>query len=398
MDRVQLGLEEGLHLEFKSATAVKTPDIIARGVVAFLNGSGGTLWVGVAEDGQGRAKSLEPIPEVEAEKLRLQNILVDTVEPTPALGDEVTISVEQKQGDTGLLLIKVKRSGAARGPFAVLDKGRRGFFKRTGSRVRSMTREELAKDFANGSEDGTPLAKATRSLEEKLQEWIRSTSAGLRMLIRPVESTRLKITEAELSSLLTNAAKTGNRELGWTFVSRYIELRPKHPNGWRFGKPTDVQWLELSQGTGTLEFFVSRDRLHWRGQSNELWPFALLELPASVARLAKYLYSAHSVQGPPDQIVLALGVYGIGECTLRPHSLDSIGFQMPITEQQTLSQLNDRDYFSSTPAVVTWEELNVTPDRCALHLVGQLYRDFGYLEDQLPREYNQQTGVLAFQR
>jgi hypothetical protein len=398
MDKLQLGSEESLHLEFKTAVAMKTPDIIARGVVAFLNGSGGTLWVGVAEDGQGRAKAFEPIPEVDAEKLRLQNILVDTVEPSPTLDDEVTISVEEKQGSSGLLHVKVKRGAATRGPFAVLDKGRRGFFKRTGSRVRVMTREELAAGFAHVSEDGTPLAKATRSLEAKLGEWIKSTPAGLRMLVRPVVPTQIKVAEAEMSSLLTNATKTGNRELGWTFASRYNELRPKHPDGWRFGKPTDVQWLELSQGTGALELFVSRDRLHWRGQANELWPFALMELPASVARLAKYLYSAHSVLGPPSQIVLALGVYGIGDCTLRPHSPDSIGFQMPLEDQQTLSALNDRDYFSSTPVVVTWEELNATPDRCAMHLVGQLYRDFGYLEDKLPYEYDPLTGVLAFPR
>ena len=63
-----------------------------------------------------------------------------------------------------------------------------------------------------------------------------------------------------------------------------------------------------------------------------------------------------------------------------------------------LAAQNDRDYFSSTPVVVTWEELNSTPDRCAMHLVAQLYRDFGYLEDKLPREYDPQTGVLRFPR
>jgi len=218
------------------------------------------------------------------------------------------------------------------------------------------------------------------------------------MLVRPVEPTRIKVAEPEISSLLSNAAKTGNRELGWTFASRYNELRPKHPDGWRFGKPSDVQWLEVSQPTGALEFFVSRDRLHWMGQTTELWPFALLELPASLARLAKVLYSLHSVEGPPSQIVLALGVYGIGDSVLRPHSPHYIGYQMPLVEQQTLAALNDRDYFSSTPVVVTWEDLNSTPDRCAMHLVSQLYRDFGYLEDKLPREYDPLTGVLAFPR
>ncbi len=398
MEELKLGSKEGLHLEFKRAAALKTPDLIARGVVAFLNGRGGSLWVGIAEDGQGHAKSFESIADVEAERLRLQNVLVDTIEPAPVVGDEVNLLGTGRQGNTGLLHLKVKQGAAGRGPFAVLDKGRRGYFKRTGSRVRTMTREELAEAFAKVKEASAAPSEAVQEAEKRLQEWTKSSQAGLRMLVTPVGGVEIKGDQTQLSYLLMEAARSGNRESGWTFVSQYSELKPRHPDGWRFGKQTDVQWLEISQATGALEFFSSRERLHWQGHSAALWPFALLELPASVARLAKHLYFMHGVAGPPAEIVLALGLYGIGDCTLRPHSPESIGYQMPFRELQTLAQMNDRDYFSSTPVVVTWEELNVTPDRCAVKLVRQLYRDFGYLEDKLPREYNPETGVLAFPR
>ena len=398
MEQLPLGSEEGLHLEFKSAAALKAPDIIARGVVAFLNGSGGSLWVGIAEDGQGHAKSLEPIAYVEAEKLRLQNVMVDTIEPAPVVGDEVTLSVTERQGNAGLLHIRVKRGTAARGPFAVLDKGRRGYFKRTGSRVRNMTREELAAAFAKVAGGKAAPNQAVQEAEKRLLEWTKSSQPALRMLVMPVGGVEIKVDATQLSYLLMDASRTGNREAGWTFVSQYSELRPRHPNVWQFGKHSDVQWLEISQATGAIEFFSSRERLHWQGGSAVLWPFALLELPASVARLAKHLYFMYGVGGPPAEIVLALGVYRIGDCTLRPRSPESIGYQMPFRELQTLAQMNDRDYFSSTPVAVTWEELNTTPDRCGIKLVRQLYRDFGYLEDKLPREYNPETGVLSFPR
>src|SRR3954470_3830744 len=116
---IKLGDEEGLHREFKSAVSLRTPDVIARGVVAFLNEDGGSLWVGVAEDGHGRAKTYEPIPDVDGERLRLQNVLVDTVEPAPTVDDDVTISVESRQGTAGLLEVKVKQGGGTRRPYAL---------------------------------------------------------------------------------------------------------------------------------------------------------------------------------------------------------------------------------------------------------------------------------------
>lgn len=396
---VTLGDEEGLHREFKRAAALKTPDIIARGVVAFLNEDGGSLCVGIAEDGQGRAKAYEPIPDVDAERQRLQNVLIDTIEPPPTVDDDVTISVLSRHGTEGLLLVKVKEGGGSRPPYALLDKGRRGYFKRTGSRIRTMTREELAESFAKVPEDRSKRHAVIQQVDKKLTGWIGASPAGLRMLVKPIEPIPLRLAKAELHSLLVDPEKTGNRELGWTFINPRAELRAMHPNkAWRFGKRSDVQWLELSEETGELEFFVSRDRLHWHGNPNELWPFALLELPVSVLRLAKVLYSAHTKSTGNGEIVLALGIDGIGDCTLRPHSPDSVGYVVPRLDLVPLVNLADRDFFSGTPSVVSRQEVIDAPDRCAVQLVAQLYRDFGYDEEQLPREYNRDTGRLVFAR
>ena len=393
---VKLGEEEDLRREFKSAAALKTADVIARGAVALLNAKGGALWVGVAEDGQGRAVAFEPIPDADAAKLRLQNVLVDTIEPSPILDDDVTLSVEHAQGSQ-LLLVSVKEGGGSHGPYALLEKGKRGYFTRSGSRIRSMTREELAKGFARSPTEISKRAEVERQVAKKLSEWIGSKPPSLRMLVRPVEPIPLRLAKLDLYALLVDANSTGNRELGWTFASRFSELHPINPKGWRFGKQNDVQWLKLFEATGELEFFVSRERLHWRGEPSELWPFALLELPVSLLRLAKTLYSGYST-AVGGGVVLGLGVYGIGGCTLRPHSPDSIGYLMPRAELQPLAKLADRDYFSSTPVYAPRRELDATPDRCAMHLVGQLYRDFGYDEEQLPREYDRQTGRLVFPR
>ena len=394
---VKLGDHESLHCEFKSAAALKSPEVIARGVVAFLNSDGGSLWVGVGEDEQGRAKTFEPIPDVEAELQRLQNLLVDTIEPSPILGHDVKIEIEARQGKDGLLRLTVLRGGGKQAPYALLDKGRRGYHTRTGSRTRFMTREELAASFSDAAVDQSKPAKAREQVEATMIDWI-GGPAGLRVLVRPVEPIEVEIATLDLYSLLVDASKTGNREVGWTFVNPAGVLKPINPRGWRFGKRGDVQWLELFTETGQLEFWVSRERLHWRGNASELWPTCVLELPTSIMRLARTLYSDHHEGKAHPDVVLGLGLYGIGDCTLRPHSPESIGYLMPRTAVEPLQQLVDRDYFASTPVTVSWDELAATPDRCAFHLVAQLYRDFGYDEDQLPREFNRQTGQLVFPR
>src|SRR6266852_2590905 len=122
---------------------------------------------------------------------------------------------------------------------------------------------------------------------------------------------------------------TGNRPLGWNFTSDSSELSPKAPEGWRFGEVGKVQWLSIA-GNGQIEFSAILERLFWRGAPNELWPFAVIELPVSVVRLASKLFSRFcqpSLSGDAP-VVMALGLFGIGDLTLAPYSPQSIGYQM----------------------------------------------------------------------
>src|SRR5258708_34993390 len=84
---------EGERLELKSLAALTEPDKIAREAVAMLNSQGGEVWIGIKE-GQGR-NEVEAMPHAEAVRARqrLQDHLLDVIEPTPVAG-EATVTDE----------------------------------------------------------------------------------------------------------------------------------------------------------------------------------------------------------------------------------------------------------------------------------------------------------------
>ena len=68
-----------------------------------------------------------------------------------------------------------------------------------------------------------------------------------------------------------------------------------------------------------------------------------------------------------------------------------MGFQFPLSET---SEFNEENHFLGKPIVVSYEELDAKPDRCA-YALRHVYRAFGYEEDKIPAEYNRETGELT---
>jgi len=87
---IPLGKREGEKLELKGPDS--RPIDIAREVVAFLNAEGGELWWGVKET-DGRSAATEPFQDGDARKRDLQNHLIDTLEPSPTIPEEVDIAL-----------------------------------------------------------------------------------------------------------------------------------------------------------------------------------------------------------------------------------------------------------------------------------------------------------------
>jgi hypothetical protein len=387
-----LGTREDLHTEFKRVDALKDPANIAREVVGFLNADGGRIWIGFGES-DGVADSVESVSDPGRQQDRLRDALVDLIEPAPIIGREVEIEFVPFPADQtrGVLTVDVKRG--ERGPYALLRQTMRAYLMRTGSRLRPMTREELAKFFALGSshKPDHEMAKI-EELDEDMVKWSEDFR-GLKVTLRPVEKVELQLQAEKLLPLLHEPRLSGNRPFGWNFTSRYSDLKPFHPNGYRFGEKGSVQWLEVHE-TGEIEFSAGLARLQWKGEAKSIWPFALLELPTSVVRLARTLYGEHAKKPPSTEahIVLGLGIFGIRGWTLAPYSPNSIGYQFPLSKP---SEFNEEDHFFGKAVVVTYRELDAKPDRCAHALVRQVYRAFQYEEDKIPVEYNRESGQLT---
>ena len=391
-----LGLKEDFHLEFKASAALREPANIVREIVAFMNADGGSLWVGIAEK-DGVASSIEAVSNVEQECARLQNAIVDLIEPSPAVGKEVAIHVVALPAapDSGLLHIEIRKGH--HGPYALRRQSGRAFLRRTGSRLREMTRDEIATAFSGApQQEVRATEKIRRSIDERMRKWADQGSfAGLKLIVEPAGEVNLALTRAALEPILRNPQLSGNRPLGWNFASNYAEPKPR-PHGWQFGEVGKVQWLSISE-KGAIEFSAVLERLHWKGEPNELWPFALIELPVSVVRLARTLMAdfASPPVDPGLRIVLALGLFQIGECTLAPFSPAAFGYQM--ARPKKFMDISQQSFFFSDPPVeVPWKELAASPDRSVYPLVRQLYRAFEYEENQIPAEYSADSRELRF--
>ena len=394
-----LGEQESLTAEFKRADALKDPANIAREVVALLNAEGGEIWIGVGETA-GVADVIEAVPNPEQQRDRLQDALVDLVEPSPIIGRELEIEVVPFPADQTRGLVRVRVSPGRGGPYALLRQTARAYLKRTGSRLRSMTREEIADAFRGASGVADREQQRIETATQKLEADLYAISArlardgGMRVIVRTAgDDVELALKRDELLPLLQEPSRTGNRPLGWNFTSSYSELVPLAGEGYRFGEIGSVQWLEISP-RGDIDFNTVLERLHWRGEKDRLWPFALLEFPISVARLARVLYANSATKTVPvdAKILLGLGLFRISRMTLSPHSPHSIAYQFA----DRARKIETDDFV--TAVLVSWAELHESPDRCAYHLVRQVYRAFGFEEDEMPAEYNRDTGQLTFPR
>jgi len=384
-----IGRREDLHTEFKGAEALVNPSSIAREVVGFLNAEGGDVWIGVGER-DGVAVRAEPIPKPGEEIPRLQDVLVDRIEPSPSVGRDLRIEAEPFPEDPVKAVLRIQVERGRERPYAFLDQGARRYVRRTGSRLLPMTREELAREFRFPVERKDELASVEGWVADKVARGS-DDFAGLRVAIHPVPDLHGEWTKDDLEPLLRSPLPTGNRRHGWTFVDPRSDLMVFHEgkeSGFQLGGGGSVQRTRILT-SGAVEFAARIERLHWGGPDDRLWPYALLELPTSVIRLARTLWQR--ARPPPSHGVLGLALLGIRGQTLKPHSPLSMGHM--IAAARPYEQADD---FVANPVHATWAELEGFPDRCAQRLTRQVYAAFGYEESEMPREFDPQKGLLTF--
>jgi len=379
--------KEGQRLEFKGRDALDDPSGIARVVVAMLNADGGEVWIGV-EEREGRAFAPQEIPEPGLAERSLRDYLVDTIEPSPRQ-DEVAVAAERVAGGATLLRVRVS-PGEGRRPYAHIKDGGRHYVVRVADRLRPMSREEIL----GPARSATPRDESAEVRRDFLREREEQQRRGKEIFwvrIQPVPGVELNLEDETLRACLNDPTATGNRPAGWVFANAYGEsvLEP-HKNRRVLGDE-DARRTEVRRDGG-LVFAAPMDNLKWMGYEREIWPFALLEFPTSLFRLAATLYSG-KLTSRHAAVLADLALFRVGGWKLRPYSPDAAGRLW-----SNAAVFRDEDLFYPDPLLFRGDEVLEEPDRCAFRLVERVYKAFfrdRYDPKMIPREYDRKSGRLV---
>jgi hypothetical protein len=381
-ESIPLGERENLHREFKSRDALKKPETIAREVVAMLNAKGGVVWVGLRDEGD-RAVAVEPIADVERERRRLRDYLVDTIEPSPA-SEEVAVDMVSAEG--GEILRIEARPNADRRPYSHLKESGRWFLVRISDRTRPMSREEVFSKVAHPADaDRDQANRKILNERKKIQEVARKK---LWLALKPVREVELDLQDPLLKTYLLDPILTSNRRAGWNF-STFQEAPHVRQGRLMTTGEDDPRTVEIRRD-GFLAFSVLLEALWWKGDASQLWPPTLWEYPVSALRLAGKVYSTHL--GSDDRVVADLAFIGLRGWKLRWGSPKSGYFHLGPKEF-----LEGDDFLLEKPLMFSGAELIDEPDRCGARLLERVYEAFGYSREAFPPEFDQKTGRLVFE-
>ncbi len=386
-----LGKREEQRLEFKSARVLaEEPESIARAVVGMLNADGGEIWIGV-NDEDDVAVAVEPVDNPDRQKTRLRDFLLETLDPSP-VAQEVSIEVVPPGADRSLLVVRVRPPHeSSRRPYAFRRKGGWHFVRRIDARNHPMSRQEIfGQDVSMGGDQA--IDRAVQKLVEARRKFRDSGRDGLWLGLQPVRGLHLDLLDRRYDEMLSDPSVTGNRRAGWNFARSSSEPRREKDRiswGLQSGLTGEIGTSVDLHEDGSLVFWASFRRLHWKGDERELWPLALLEHPVSGFRISREIYRQDLAQG--DLVAADLALFGIGDWKLRGGTPGDPFFDF---DQDDLRRQNETDLIWEPLPPFPFHEIDDSPDRCGYRLVRRVYQAFGFREENMPRQYDRETGQL----
>lgn len=396
MSDLPLGKQESERLEFKSRDALNDRKTIAREAVALLNAKGGDLWLGIREE-NGYGVEVEPIPDASSSAEMLLDFLVDAVEPSPASGELEVRTVSTDFGE----VIRVALAEGTLKPYALAGSGgSRVYLTRIGARIRPMSREEIAKAFTAANR---PVEEATAQRREKTEQLLQERHEiedqggvlgrkdGFWLQIRPVSKIRIDLQAGDLEEMFMDPTRTGNRRTGWTFAGR---AKPRLLPGGRLVSrsiwgPTQAQVgqeIELRED-GVITFSSSLSRLHWKGESREIWPLILLELPISLLRFAARVYV--DLLDGESPVLVDVALLGVEGWSLREGTPGDWFLAEDFAEFE-----GSRHLTLAEPFTFRFSEIREQPDVCGFRIVRRIYQEFGLREENMPAQFDKKQGKL----
>ena len=300
------GSPESQKLEYKAATALRDASGIARACVAMLNGGGGVVVVGVDD-----SKVVQGVDRAEAERDRLQQLLIDRIRPRPLQAAEVRVT---PVGAARVLEIGLRPLPGVL--YADRSGGRWGFWSRSGATSRALDWDEIVQKWPGDAPPHDFATEAPRWDEDIPDRWPGSSAVLVLRSFREEPATggagvrRPKY--QELNSLLAGAAEQlGRGRIGWQVLRGHMRTEDLLKGTW---DQRPARWLSLGKRLD-LRFEGGEHYLAHRQPPNAPWralyPYAVTEGPSSFARLLALLGEEFSLVGAVE-LTMALWTTGDG--------------------------------------------------------------------------------------
>ncbi len=381
-DGIPLGQRESQTLEFKGAESLRKPETLGREIVGMLNAIGGRLWIGLAEQ-DGLAARVEPIANPDRAARTLLDHLIETIAPSLCPED---VKIETRIDSTGaaVLLVMVADRGKNRPPYGYRTRHGWYFGIRVADRLRAMSWQEIFSDSSQAlSAAQARWLEATGNVTRQLENALKMPAPRYWLYLKPAADLQLQF-RSDVDDLFAHAEKSHNRATGWNFVDRHLRVRPRS-NAIEHGDPSTrhtTVWRD-----GSILFTAPLEFLHWKGEPGLIWPYIFIEFTVSIFRLAAHLYADRRVDDP--RIAAQLGLISARGWMLKPGSVRNARW---LFEDGAVLQEDDA---ISALTELRLDRLLEAPDVCAYPLIQDVYAAFGLRADDLPTEFDPESG-LAF--
>lgn len=398
-----VGQRENEKLEFKRKDVLQNPDAILREVVGMLNSKGGKIWIGVEED-KGLSIRLQDVENADAAISSLRDRILDSISPR-----EHRVMISSEEFESGrVILVDVPKCDDSKKPFALHKSGGIHVYQRFEDRLRPLTLDDIRPMMARPqSAKKDDMSETAKFLGDGQTEFFKAIApaTGVWIAISPVplKDGGLDIQSDRVKNILLNPYELGVRRDGWTWWGGMSinQLRLKG-GALELGVTTPVYKLLRVFRNGGITFAQGMEEMlawrnpEWTKQMNvsALYPYAAVEYPVSVFRLAGYLWKKD--YGHSGGAVAEIIFNPVSNWILLPYQADAMGYM-------TAPYINPpygciRPEATSVHVSIHFDHIDEiidSADRCAMRMLIRFYEEFGHTRDKIPF-YNEQEGRFTF--
>jgi Schlafen, AlbA_2 len=416
---------ERQHLEFKADWDYQSDEArleLLKDIAALANGGGGYLFIGIRDDGKGRAQRLESLSAADAAKKSqiLRGICLDHI------SERIDGLEVRDRSIRGHAIVAVRIPPSDRAPHMVSFHHHTYFGTRTEDGKREMSFGEIRSAFLDGPL-GRRLFRLESAFERFFQQRDKAEQKGI--LETAMESKASQppsgLTDGELVSLFyqrrfhTQIGATpefwmlavpsivnpealhlsdervlrvfrdppGSRESGWSMAGPRHFTPNRTAEGIEVGAKDFMEYLILRKNMA-LEFWTPLDQhFCWRQSPAEfqrrprLYPYPVAEYPTTFLRLYKALLDAVSIR---TRTIFRIEYRNVHGYVLKPGAPGTPWFEMPRVQSVGFAE----PHLTIGPAELG-EDFH--PDHAAYDIIAQVYEAFGLEASDVPF-YDPATG------